>query len=181
MKKIFTILFLTFNFLCFSQNITISGAGTTSVNGTYTQNGMQAGKPIYLGPNTNYINWTGSFWLIRSVNAVYYYSADNVATPDLVTTWNLDEDGIMPVPQVTTLSIIGFNKDHVSIFPNPTTNSINISGLTNTESYTIYDVMGRTLLNGILPSNNTINLENFTNGNYYLKLSNGLTYTVVKK
>lgn len=183
MKKIFTILSFTLTFLTYSQNLVISGAGTSSANGTYIQNGMLNGKPNYLGPNSNTMFWsTGLFWIIKSPNSSYYYSTNNVATPDLVTNWLLDEDGSMPLPQVTgNLSIKDFSIDQVKIYPNPTTNLINITGLTNTESYTIFDVMGRTLLNGILASNNTINLENLTNGNYYLKLSNGLTYTILKK
>jgi hypothetical protein len=113
----------------------------------------------------------------------YYYSLNNVATPDLVTVWQFEGAGLAPLPQVTqgSLSAEDFSNVQVSIFPNPTSNSIQIVGLNSTESYTIHDVMGRILLNGILPSNNTINLENFTNGNYYLKLSNGLTYTILKK
>ena len=97
--------------------------------------------------------------------------------------WQFEGAGLAPLPQVTqgSLSAEDFSNVQVSIFPNPTSNSIQIVGLNSTESYTIHDVMGRILLNGILPSNNTINLENFTNGNYYLKLSNGLTYTILKK
>ena len=192
-KLQFSVLFLFFIFLSNAQTITVSNAGSSDTNGVYTQNGTFNGKPKYSktnGSDVFEISWynQGSlyYWVImKAAPAIsfYYYSFNNVATPDLVTVWQFEGSGWAPLPQVTqgSLSAEDFSNVQVSIFPNPTSNSIQIIGLNSTESYTIHDVMGRTLLNGILTSNNTINLENFTNGNYYLKLSNGLTYTILKK
>ena len=192
-KLQFSVLFLFFIFLSNAQSITVSNAGSSVTNGVYTQNGTFNGKPKYSktnGSDVFEIRWNNQgslyYWVIMKVapsGSNYYYSLNNVATPDLVTVWQFEGSGLAPLPQVTqgSLSAEDFSNVQVSIFPNPTSNSIQIIGLNSTESYTIHDVMGRTLLNGILPSNNTINLENFTNGNYYLKLSNGLTYTILKK
>ena len=192
-KLQFSVLFLFFIFLSNAQSITVSNAGSSDTNGVYTQNGTFNGKPKYSKTNGSdvfeiswYIQGTFNYWLIMKAapsTSFYYYSFNNVATPDLVTVWQFEGSGLAPLPQVTqgSLSAEDFSNVQVSIFPNPTSNSIQIVGLNSTESYTIHDVMGRILLNGILPSNNTINLENFTNGNYYLKLSNGLTYTILKK
>ena len=79
------------------------------------------------------------------------------------------------------LSAEDFNSVKVSIYPNPTTNFITVSGLFNSESYVIYDMMGRALQNGDINDNNTINIENLSNGNYILKLTNGFSSSIIKK
>lgn len=79
------------------------------------------------------------------------------------------------------LSAEDFNSVKVSIYPNPTTNFITVSGLFNSESYVIYDMMGRALQNGDINDDNTINIENLSNGNYILKLTNGFSSSIIKK
>ena len=87
-------------------NIIVSGAGTTAVNGTYAVIGEEGGKPVYAN-NANSdiaIGWDGGEkkWLIMNLSTyvIYYYSSDDVATPDLCTTWEVI-DGEPPVPTVT--------------------------------------------------------------------------------
>ena len=48
-----------------------------------------------------------TFWIIRNNAYAFYYSTNDVASPNLVTTWLLDEDGVLPVPQVATSQNIG--------------------------------------------------------------------------
>ena len=108
MKKIFTILFLIFSFFCFAQNIVITGAGTSTVNGTYVNNGTQNGKPKYINNATQIeIIWSSTYWLIIDNVSAFYYSTNDVASPNLVTTWLVDDDGVLPVPQVATSQNIG--------------------------------------------------------------------------
>ena len=86
-------------------NIIVSGAGTTAVNGTYVATGQLSGdKPVYAN-NANsdiVIGWDSIEWFIMnlSTQVIYYYSPDDVATPDLCTTWEVI-DGEPPVPTVT--------------------------------------------------------------------------------
>jgi len=85
-------------------NIIVSGAGSTEVNGTYVDTGQLSGdKPVYAN-NANSdiaIGWD-SAWLIMnlSTDVIYYGSFDDVATPDLCTTWEVNA-GESPVPTVT--------------------------------------------------------------------------------
>lgn len=74
-----------------------------------------------------------------------------------------------------------FEKEEIKTYPNPTTNFITVTGLLNSESYVIYDMMGRQLQNGILNNNDTINIENLATGKYLLQFSNGATSTILKK
>jgi hypothetical protein len=96
-------------------NIIVSGAGTTAVNGVYEYHSMQFEKPFYVmggyfEEGSASILWMGIFdiesWLISlyegSAYQAYYSSDDNVATPDLVTTWTpAPLKGELPVPAVT--------------------------------------------------------------------------------
>jgi len=85
-------------------NIIVSGAGSTEVNGTYAVIGEEGGKPAYAN-NANSdigIGWGSGAWTIAnmSTQVMYYLSEDDVATPDLCTTWEVNE-GKPPVPTVT--------------------------------------------------------------------------------
>lgn len=88
-------------------NMIVSGAGSTEVNGTYAENGIVNDRPYYTY-GINYIKWFGSYWAIRG-DLNYYYSNDNVATPDLCTTWRWDE-GELPAPTVTKEAPTGIPK-----------------------------------------------------------------------
>ena len=82
-------------------NIIVSGAGTSAVNGTYTESGTYGGRPKYVYDNYVLV-WSYEWVIVTSdyVTAYYYFSEDDVATPDLCTTWKVDE-GKKPVPTVT--------------------------------------------------------------------------------
>ena len=84
-------------------NIIVSGAGSTEVNGTYAVIGEEGGKPLYANKANSdiIIIWAGN-WVIAdsSTEFIYYFSNDDVATPDLCTTWEVHE-GEPPVPTVT--------------------------------------------------------------------------------
>ena len=82
-------------------NMIVSGAGTSAVNGTYVESGTFEGRPKYVYDNY-IILWDSSAWVIGTSDYVtaYYYSNEDVATPDLCTTWKV-ADGEPPVPTVT--------------------------------------------------------------------------------
>ena len=86
-------------------NIIVSGAGSSEVNGTYVDTGELSGnKPVYEN-NANsdiLIVWDSGEWIIENMStfAIYYFSGDDVATPDLCTTWEV-YDAEPPVPTVT--------------------------------------------------------------------------------
>jgi len=85
-------------------NIIVSGAGSSEVNGTYAVIGEEEGKPLYAN-NANsdiHIGWDGDYWIIADISTYfnYYFSNEDVATPDLCTTWEV-AGGDPPVPTVT--------------------------------------------------------------------------------
>jgi len=76
-------------------NIVVAGASTPAVNGTYTLAGTMYGKPFYVLDTSSLFTvfWSSSAWCVQSNPTsasgafVYYTSSDDVATPDLATTW----------------------------------------------------------------------------------------------
>ena len=100
-------------------DMVVSGAGTSAVNGTYAENGTKFEKPRYRMASAQsvtgyfYVVWSGpaNRWCIsvqgddsvaysQILGGSRYMSTDNVATPDLCTTWVIGS-GANPVPTVT--------------------------------------------------------------------------------
>ena len=85
-------------------DILVSGAGTSDANGTYSYAGDSYGKPYYEN-GSNLIVWVDFLgykqWTISVDGTGVYESTEDVATPDLVTTWTVGVDGTLPVPTVT--------------------------------------------------------------------------------
>ena len=88
--------------------VVVSGAGTAAVNGVYAYNGLIAGKPAYLY-DSNLIEWnsTEAQWTITdgSTGDAVYVSEDDTANPWQVTTWNVFNDGVLPVPILTPATV----------------------------------------------------------------------------
>lgn len=89
-------------------DIIVSGAGTNLANGIYVYEYMEYGKPKYdkIGAYGDgklcWESWDNR-WVIRNYEYGYfYYSTDDVPTPDLCTTWQVGGSGSPPVPTVTS-------------------------------------------------------------------------------
>lgn len=93
----------------FAQDILIAGAGSDEVNGTLPVSGIAGGRPKFgRSGATTYVNWVSStHWRIEAASGDRrYHSFDNVATPDLCTTWvQGNEPGDLPVPTVTATPV----------------------------------------------------------------------------
>lgn len=91
--------------------LVVSGAGTTAVNGTYYYNNDMYSKPYfykYKGLQDWYaIYWNSDRWTIMKAlpETHLYQSTDDVATPDLVTTWTAVE-GDLPLPTVVDAATV---------------------------------------------------------------------------
>lgn len=94
-------------------SMSVSGAGTAVVNGTYTERGTHNSKPYYnmvgQGDSTTQyaIVWDGSVWAIQDdIGQGSYDSNEDVATPDLVGFWAVNK-GSAPAPTVTVAAASG--------------------------------------------------------------------------
>jgi len=73
------------------------------------------------------------------------------------------------------------NTEKVKIFPNPSKNSIQVSGLSEAEAYEVFSVLGAKVNNGKIADNEKIDIQNLTNGLYFLKFKNGNTIKFIKE
>jgi hypothetical protein len=85
------------------SSVLVSGAGSTTSDGTYTLNGQENGRNKYLS-GSNTITWNGLSWSINdsSIAQGTYLSDDDVQFPWLVTDWH-ENEGLTPVPTVTEI------------------------------------------------------------------------------
>lgn len=68
----------------------------------------------------------------------------------------------------------------VKLYPNPSNNSIYISGLKQLESFTIYNMLGNKVSDGNVSNNEKIDIHNLNKGIYFLKFKNGNTLKFIK-
>ena len=84
-----------------STDIVVSGAGNAAVNGVYDYQGVLYGKAWYYKADADMVfMWepAANYWTVNNI----YKSYDDVATPDLCTTWELGLfGGVEPLPTVT--------------------------------------------------------------------------------
>lgn len=141
----------------------------------------------------------GEFAFDNSSNLLYFTDESN----DAIKSSNLDGSNIQTIINSTDIyfdsdalntpvglilinkSILGVNNieltNELYIYPNPTSDFIEISSLTKTENYTIYDILGTKIRTGIISNNEKINIQNLTNGLYYIKLKNGKSLKFIKE
>jgi hypothetical protein len=80
-----------------------------------------------------------------------------------------------------TLSTNDFSLKTIKVFPNPSSNFIEITELTARENYEIYNTLGQEIKKGIVPENKKIDIQNLTNGIYFLKFEKGNTLKFIKE
>ena len=106
----------------------------------------------------------------------YTYTVGSDGCPDAVATFTITVD--------EECDYLGVNDEifaHISIYPNPTTNSVNLTNLDKEFNAEIVDLNGRVVLTKTLNANNsTISLEKFESGIYALRIFNNEGQKVVK-
>lgn len=67
------------------------------------------------------------------------------------------------------------------VFPNPSTEYIQVSNLTTNKNYKIYSILGAEIKSGYISNNDMIDIKNLTTGAYFLKLENVNLIKFLKK
>ncbi|WP_418513596.1 T9SS type A sorting domain-containing protein [Corallibacter sp.] len=83
----------------------------------------------------------------------------------------------------STLGIVENNfSNKLQIYPNPASSAIQVSGINEgKKAYAIYNALGAKLKNGTIQENNTINIQNLSNGIYFLMFENGNSLKFIKE
>lgn len=83
---------------------------------------------------------------------------------------------------ITTLSIEdNILKPRIQLYPNPANDYFQLSNLTAAEGYTIYNMLGAKIKSSNISINEKIDIQNLTNGIYFLKLDNGNALKFIKE
>jgi hypothetical protein len=81
-----------------------------------------------------------------------------------------------------TLSTNDFETSEIKIFPNPASSELNFEGLTTaTLDISIYDVLGRNVLNASISTNKTLNVSQLVNGIYTITVNGKMTSKFIKE
>lgn len=92
-------------------------------------------------------------------------------------------NGVITVDQVA--SIDEKFRININLFPNPTSDKLTVTSLYELESYSIYDVLGKLVSQGMATGNVTdINVSELQTGLYFVNLSSGelqSAFKIVKK
>lgn len=114
------------------------------------------------------------------------YSGSPVDELIFTSTGNLDYIGLDAFTWdfASSLSIDGLTtlEDNFKIYPNPSSNYIEILNIINSENYKIYNLIGTEVLKGTINNNNQrIDIQNLISGLYFLKFENGNTIKFIKE
>jgi len=82
----------------------------------------------------------------------------------------------------TTLSVEAYsNISQIKLFPNPSSSFLQVSGLTKTTPYRIYNFLGTEISNGMISATKKINIQHLNNGIYFIKIKNRNAKKFLKK
>ncbi len=118
-----------------------------------------------------------------TLNATYdaYVRVNAICNSNLLTSLWSSEFTFIP----SNLTVLGINKTdafETKLYPNPTTDYVKlISNNQNIKQYAIYNILGSKVSEGKLNNNKTINVQNYTNGIYFIRLENGTVFKLIKK
>lgn len=175
-----------------AQTITVNAS--CAMDGTYQYESDINGKPSYerSSGSSFIIKWSGARWEVISPEgpiaiaseAVFVYNDLDTPTPPAssLSAWigndNCPYSGVFSGSGTTTsnstLSIneIKLNKE-IKLFPNSTSDFIELSGLTSAENYILYNTLGIVIGQGNVTNHQQINVKNLNTGLYYIKLTKG--------
>ena len=80
-----------------------------------------------------------------------------------------------------TTSTHNYTVEKIEIFPNPSSDYLQVSGLNEIQDYHLYNISGSEIGKGVVSNNEKINIKNLTNGLYILKFEDGKTIKFSKK
>jgi len=166
----------TYNLTFYAANSNPVGSESLSigVSTTSTSFGTQA-VLIPLGTNSSYTQYSGTF--TASVDGDYL----TIEPATIGNFWFGLDDFHLEINTSLSTTDEELTTKNIKIYPNPSSDFIQISGLTKAENYRIYNVIGKEVNNGIISDNEEMDVQHLTEGLYFLKFENGNTLKFMKK
>jgi hypothetical protein len=127
--------------------------------------------------------------LIDGENLVVHLISDDIYFDLTFTSWAMGGGGYgggggFAYTRTTdeSLSIIDTEAEvTIDAFPNPATDFIQISGLTEVQTYRIYNLDGKEVTNGLMTDNDLIDIQSLARGMYFLQVDNASTLKFIKE
>jgi len=127
---------------------------------------------------------------LLNVDVVLHLITDDIYIDTKLTAWTQGTNGggtggggftyERSTDQSLGLNNHNFNNT-LKLFPNPSPDYIQISGLIQSENYTIYNIVGAEVKNGYIADNEIIDIKKLTNGLFFLVFENGNALKFIKK
>jgi hypothetical protein len=109
-------------------------------------------------------------------NMVLHLVTDDIYIDIKITSWTSGRNsgGGFSYERSTdpNLSIVDYEMPKLSLYPNPSTSFLRISGLKAAEPYCIYSILGGKTQSGIITENQEIDVNGLQTGIYMLQVSN---------
>ncbi len=122
--------------------------------------------------------WTSFQFSFTAPNDGLYLTVMQKST-NVAGSWNIIDNFSLS----NTLSVNSYEYDNtkIKVYPNPSSEIIQISELKTKKNYRIYNVVGTKIKTGSISNNETVDIKNFANGLYFLKFDNGNTLKFIKE
>jgi len=120
---------------------------------------------------------------IDSNTQILHYSSTILENQRTLSDYNIQKNHSLQLTDSSTLGVddVELNNNKLNLKPNPSNNFIKISGLTKPQNYTVYNILGAKIINGVVSNKEKINIQNLKNGLYYLKFKNGDNLKFIKE
>ena len=122
---------------------------------------------------------------IVNVDVVLHLITDDIYIDTKITAWTSGGAGGGFTYERSTDQSLSNNEFELGttlkLFPNPSSEFIKVSGLSENQKFTIYNILGAEIKNGLISNNEQIDISNFTNGIYFLKFEDGITLKFLKE
>ncbi|MFK7833046.1 MAG: T9SS type A sorting domain-containing protein [Winogradskyella sp.] len=131
---------------------------------------------------TQYFPSGATGWVSNSIDLSAYDDLDDVVIRFKATSGYGNNLFIDNISMNTTLSLEDVSiSNAVTLHPNPSSDFIQVSGLKTSETYSIYNVLGSKVSQGVITNNQNIDITALTNGVYFFKFNNGNTIKFIKE
>ncbi|MDO5977134.1 T9SS type A sorting domain-containing protein, partial [Flavivirga jejuensis] len=72
-------------------------------------------------------------------------------------------------------------ENKLTLYPNPVSNFININGLIAPQNFLIFNILGKSVLKGVVQPKEQINIQNLKQGLYFIQFENSTSLKFIKK
>lgn len=115
---------------------------------------------------------------------INYTNLDCISVDDVnyaMNNWPDVFDTVVYSTDCSVLNIDDFQVKNLKLYPNPSSNYLQISGLQQNVTYSIYNIHGKNISSGTLLPQEKISINTLDSGLYFLRIDSGNNFKFIKK